>query len=444
MRTAAGAAAPFGRVGGVVFAKAALRLRGLDVRRPPAAAAARDRRAGRRDRGRPRRGGRAARVGTGLARGHRAGGTRRRGRRLCDPDDAHQCWTGASVTDSPIAAKPIRRGPQPCPTAALRVVALGGIGEVGRNMTVFEYDGRLLIVDCGVLFPEDQQPGVDLILPDFRAIEDRLDDIDALVLTHGHEDHIGAVPFLLRLRPDLPVVGSRFTLALLAAKCREHRLTPQLVQVVEGERRAVRAVRPASSSRSTTPSRTRSPSPSAPPPGWCCTPATSSSTSCRWTAGSPTSPGSPGSATRAWTCSCVDSTNAEVPGFVVPEREIGPVLDQVIGAATQRVIVACFASHVHRVQQVLDVGAAQRPPGRARRPVHGAQHGHRRRSRPAHGARRPARRPRRGDATCRSARCCSSPRGRRASRCRRCRGWRAASTGRSASATATRWCWPAR
>jgi ribonuclease J len=80
----------------------------------------------------------------------------------------------------------------------LRVVALGGIGEVGRNMTVFEYDGRLLIVDCGVLFPEDQQPGVDLILPDFRAIEDRLEDVDAIVLTHGHEDHIGAVPFLPR------------------------------------------------------------------------------------------------------------------------------------------------------------------------------------------------------------------------------------------------------
>jgi ribonuclease J len=78
------------------------------------------------------------------------------------------------------------------------VVALGGIGEIGRNMTVFEYDGRLLVVDCGVLFPAEDAPGVDLILPDFRAIEGRLDDIDAIVLTHGHEDHIGAVPFLLR------------------------------------------------------------------------------------------------------------------------------------------------------------------------------------------------------------------------------------------------------
>ncbi len=128
--------------------------------------------------------------------------------------------------------------PPPLPDGGLRAVALGGIGEVGRNMTVFEYDHRLLIVDCGVLFPEDQQPGVDLILPDFRAIENRLDDVDALVLTHGHEDHIGAVPFLLRLRPDLPVVGSRFTLALVAAKCKEHRLTPALVEVSEGQHRA--------------------------------------------------------------------------------------------------------------------------------------------------------------------------------------------------------------
>ena len=101
-------------------------------------------------------------------------------------------------------------------------------------MTVFEHRGKLLIVDCGVLFPEDQQPGVDLILPDFRYIEDRMDDVEAVILTHGHEDHIGALPFLLRLRADIPVIGSKFTLALVAAKCREHRLRPNLVEVVEG------------------------------------------------------------------------------------------------------------------------------------------------------------------------------------------------------------------
>ena len=244
--------------------------------------------------------------------------------------------------------------PPPLPEGGLRVVALGGIGEVGRNMTVFEHAGRLLVVDCGVLFPEDDQPGVDLILPDFRAIEDRLDDIDAIVLTHGHEDHIGAVPFLLKLRPDVPVVGSRFTLALLAAKCKEHRQNPRLVEVKEGERRsfgpfeleffAVNHSIP-----------------------------DALAVAIRTSAGLVLHTGDikldqlplDGRLTDLAGFSrlgdegvdlfLVDSTNAEVPGFVVPEREIGPVLENVIRKASQRVIVACFASHVHRVQQVLDV-----------------------------------------------------------------------------------------
>ena len=102
----------------------------------------------------------------------------------------------------------------------LRVIPLGGLGEVGRNMTVFEIDGKLLVVDCGVLFPEEHQPGVDLILPDFSPLRDRLDDIVAIVLTHGHEDHIGAVPYLLKLRQDIPLVGSTLTLALVRPSSR--------------------------------------------------------------------------------------------------------------------------------------------------------------------------------------------------------------------------------
>ena len=153
----------------------------------------------------------------------------------------HDCARGSGV---PTSSVPGAEGaPPPTPEGALRVVALGGIGEIGRNMTVLEYGGRLLIVDCGVLFPSEEAPGVDLILPDFRAVEDRLSDVDALVLTHGHEDHIGAVPFLLRQRPDLLVVGSRFTLALVAAKCKEHQLTPRLLEVREGEREPLRLVR---------------------------------------------------------------------------------------------------------------------------------------------------------------------------------------------------------
>nr|UDH00841.1 ribonuclease J [Rhodococcus opacus PD630] len=236
----------------------------------------------------------------------------------------------------------------------MRVVALGGIGEIGRNMTVFEHQGKLLIVDCGVLFPEDQQPGVDLILPDFRHIEDRMGDVEAVVLTHGHEDHIGAIPFLLRLRPDLPVVGSRFTLALVAAKCREHRQRPNLVEVVEGQRTdhgpfeceyfAVNHSIP-----------------------------DAIAVAIRTDAGVVLHTGDikldqlplDGRLTDLAGFSrlgdegvdlfLVDSTNAEVPGFVTPEREIGGVLDNVIGKAKQRVIVASFASHVHRIQQVVDV-----------------------------------------------------------------------------------------
>ena len=244
--------------------------------------------------------------------------------------------------------------PRRLPKGALRIVALGGIGEIGRNMTVFEYDGRLLIVDCGVLFPEDAQPGVDLILPDFSSIEDRIDDVDAVILTHGHEDHIGAVPFLLRLRSDIPVVASTFTLALVEAKCREHRLRPNLVRVTEGER------------------------------------TTHGPFECEYFAVNHSIPDAIAVAIRTPAglalhtgdikldqlpldgrltdlagfsrlgdegvdLFLVDSTNAEVPGFVTPEREIGGVLDQVIGKAKQRVIVASFASHVHRIQQIIDV-----------------------------------------------------------------------------------------
>ncbi len=247
--------------------------------------------------------------------------------------------------------------PPPLPDGGLRAVALGGIGEVGRNMTVFEYDHRLLIVDCGVLFPEDQQPGVDLILPDFRAIENRLDDVDALVLTHGHEDHIGAVPFLLRLRPDLPVVGSRFTLALVAAKCKEHRLTPALVEVSEGQHRAYGqfdleffAVNHSIPDALAVAIRT--------PAGLVLHTGDIKLDQLPLDGRLTDLAGFSRLGDEGVDLFCVDSTNAEVPGFAIAERDIGPVLDNVIGRATQRVIVACFASHVHRVQQVFDVAAA--------------------------------------------------------------------------------------
>ncbi|ALG84602.1 ribonuclease J [Gordonia phthalatica] len=259
--------------------------------------------------------------------------------------------TGSSVTGDVID----RLGAPPkLPKGGLRVVALGGISEIGRNMTVFEYDGKLLIVDCGVLFPEDAQPGVDLILPDFGYIEDRVKDIEAVVLTHGHEDHIGAVPFLLKLRNDIPIVGSRFTLALVAAKCREHRLRPKLIQVMEGDRQNYGdfdceffAVNHSIPDALAVAMRT--------PAGLVLHTGDIKLDQLPLDNRLTDLAGFSRLGDEGVDLFLVDSTNAEVPGFVMPEREIGGVLDTVIGKAKQRVIVASFASHVHRIQQIVDV-----------------------------------------------------------------------------------------
>jgi len=248
--------------------------------------------------------------------------------------------------------------PDKLPEGGLRIVPLGGLGAVGRNMAVFEFKGRLLIIDCGVLFPDDlREPGVDLILPDFSYIEDRLEDVEALVLTHGHEDHIGAVPYLLKLREDMPLVGSKLTLALVEAKLKEHRLTPVLHEVREGQREQYG-------------------------PFECEFIAVNHSipdalaVAIRTEAGTVLHTGDfkmdqlplDGRITdlRAFArlgeegvdLFMTDSTNAEVPGFNMAERDIGEVLDRVFEKATGRLVVASFASHIHRVQQVLNTAAS--------------------------------------------------------------------------------------
>jgi ribonuclease J len=246
--------------------------------------------------------------------------------------------------------------PPPLPAQGLRIVALGGLGEIGRNMTVFEYGGRLLIVDCGVLFPEEEQPGVDLILPDFEYIRDRLDDIEALVLTHGHEDHIGAVPYLLRERADIPVVGSRFTLALLEAKLTEHRIRPTAVPVEEGERTAFGpfeceflAVNHSIPDALAVAIRT--------PAGLVLGTGDFKMDQLPLDGRLTDLGGFARLGAEGIDLLMSDSTNAEVPGFVTSEREISQVLGDVFRSAEKRIIVACFASHVHRVQQILDAAA---------------------------------------------------------------------------------------
>ena len=241
----------------------------------------------------------------------------------------------------------------------LRIVALGGLGEIGRNMTVYEYEGQLLIVDCGVLFPEESQPGIDLILPDFSYIRERLHDVVAVVLTHGHEDHIGAVPYLLKERSDIPIVGSKLTLSFTEAKLKERRITAPLIEVRAGQRQnfgpfdlefvAVNHSIP-----------------------------DALAIAIKTPAGVVLATGDfkmdqlplDGRITDLTTFArlgeegvdlfMVDSTNADVPGFTTSEREISPVLDRVIRGTERRVIVASFASHIHRIQQIIDIAASHK------------------------------------------------------------------------------------
>ncbi|GAA1568881.1 Ribonuclease J [Leucobacter aridicollis] len=253
------------------------------------------------------------------------------------------------MPNPPYAPPKLKKG-------TLRITPLGGLGEVGRNMTVYEINGKLLVVDCGVLFPEEHQPGVDLILPDITQIEHRLQDIVAVVLTHGHEDHIGGVPYLLKRREDIPLVGSKLTLAFVEAKLKEHRIRPKSHLVAEGDRVkfgpfdlefiAVNHSIP-----------------------------DALAVAIRTEAGMVIGTGDfkmdqlplDGRITdlRAFArlgeegvdLFMTDSTNAEVPGFTALEKDIGPVLERVIEKASGKVVVASFSSHVHRVQQVLDAAS---------------------------------------------------------------------------------------
>ncbi len=254
------------------------------------------------------------------------------------------------------AARPVA-SPPPLPPGALRVTALGGLGEIGRNMTVFEHEGRLLIVDCGVLFPEEHQPGVDLILPDWATIRDRLPDVVAVVLTHGHEDHIGGVPYLLRERPDIPVVGSRLTLSFVSAKLAEHRIKPATIEVHEGGKLSLGpfGLEFLAVNHSI-------------PDGL--------AIAIRTAAGLVLHTGDfkmdqfplDGRLTdlrgfarfgeAGVNLLLIDSTNADVPGFTTAERDLTPAIEAVFRDTPRRVIVSSFASHVHRIQQVLDAAHA--------------------------------------------------------------------------------------
>jgi len=242
-------------------------------------------------------------------------------------------------------------------TLPARVVFLGGVGEVGRNMACVELDGRLLIVDVGLSFPHAEMPGIDLVLPDFEYVRERFDDVEAIVLTHGHQDHIGALPYLLREfdGTPLPVYGTAFTLALLEGQLEEHEVRDraEFRQVTPGEaatvsRFSMRFLRVTHSI----------------PDGMAVvidtpygsilhtgdfkidqTPLDGRATDLHALAEE---------AGRGVHLLLSDSTNAEEAGYTESERSVGPVLQDIISRAPQLVVVACFSSHIHRIQQVVN------------------------------------------------------------------------------------------
>ncbi|MBI2683833.1 MAG: ribonuclease J [Actinobacteria bacterium] len=239
--------------------------------------------------------------------------------------------------------------------SSVRLIPLGGVGEIGKNMAVLEVGDQIIIIDCGMTFPRQEQPGVDLVVPDFTYVKERRDRIAAVILTHGHEDHIGALPYLIREVGHVPVYGTRFTLGLVRGKLDEHRLTggSDLNEVKPGERVTIGPIE-AEFLRVTH---------SIPD---CVLVALRTPVGLIVHTGDFRFDHAPIDGLQSdldglsrlgdegVLLLLADSTNAEVPGTIAPERSVGPELRRIMATAPGRVIITTFSSHIHRVQQVLD------------------------------------------------------------------------------------------
>jgi ribonuclease J len=245
------------------------------------------------------------------------------------------------------------------PAGTLRVLPLGGLGEIGKNMTVVEYDGRIVVVDTGLMFPAPDQLGIDLVLPDFAYLLERADDIEAIVLTHGHEDHVGALPFVLRqLGRTPPIYGGPLTAAMVRSKLDEHRLKDVQVEDVLATQTFdagpfhVEMVKMAHSI------------PDSFGVALTCELGTTLVTGDYKFDQTPVD-GVPADVARLAELGregllllCGDSTNADRPGVSLSESSVGPRLQEVFARCAGRIVVTCFASNIHRVQQVVDAAAA--------------------------------------------------------------------------------------
>jgi ribonuclease J len=244
------------------------------------------------------------------------------------------------------------------PGGTLRVLPLGGLGEIGKNMTVVEYDGRIVVVDTGLMFPAPDQLGIDLVLPDFAYLRERARNIEAIVLTHGHEDHVGALPFVLReLGHTPPIYGGPLTAAMVRSKLDEHRLREVTVsdvlatQTFEAGPFSVEMVKMAHSI------------PDSFAVALTCELGTTLVTGDYKFDQTPVD-GVPADVSRLAELGregllllCGDSTNADRPGMSPSESSVGPRLQDVFSRCEGRIVVTCFASNIHRVQQVVDAAA---------------------------------------------------------------------------------------
>jgi ribonuclease J len=240
----------------------------------------------------------------------------------------------------------------------LRVLPLGGLGEIGKNMTVVEYDGRIVVVDTGLMFPTPDQLGIDLVLPDFAYLRERAADIEAIVLTHGHEDHVGALPFVLReIDSTPPIYGGPLTAAMVRSKLDEHRLKDVTVadvlatQTFDAGPFSVEMVKMAHSI------------PDSFAVALTCELGTTLVTGDYKFDQTPVD-GVPADVSRLAELGregllllCGDSTNADRPGMSPSESSVGPRLQEVFSRCEGRIVVTCFASNIHRVQQVVDAAA---------------------------------------------------------------------------------------